>query len=75
MGTIIFHMYSIVDTINVSFILFLRIFAYYPGSHSVSGDNNLRVCITKSVLNLLSSVKGFYLITLMFGRKKYSIQY
>ena len=40
-----FHMYSIVDNINISFILFLRVFfAYYSGSHSVSCDNN-QVCI------------------------------
>ena len=34
----------IVDNINLSFILFLRvfvrIFAHYSGSHSVSCDNN-----------------------------------
>ena len=30
MGIIMFHMYSIVDTINIPFILFLRVFfAYY----------------------------------------------
>ena len=44
MGTIMFHMYSIVDNINLFFILFLRVFAYYPGSHSVSCENN-QVCI------------------------------
>ena len=71
MGTIMFHMYSIVDNINLSIILFLRVFAYFcvllrfTFSIILSGSGPYLVYVDwpKAIqLNLVSSVNHHHLL-------------
>ena len=63
MGIIMFHMYSIVDTINLSFILFLRVFWHITPAHIQYHVTTIRcvsTCINKpNYVQLMVVSKGF----------------